>query len=94
MPNLHRYLVCAIGALTTLVGAQEIEVVRDLDAGGRVTLSKDELTQLIPGAKMSRTNAKGNTHYWKNDLDGSFIISSDNRDSNSRSSTALLIRPK
>ncbi|MBB1077806.1 DUF995 domain-containing protein [Rhodoferax sp. 4810] len=88
MPNLHRYLVCAIGALTTLVGAQEIGVVRDLDAVGRVTLSKDELTQLIPGAKMSRTNAKGNTHYWKNDLDGSFIISSDNRDSNSRSSTA------
>ena len=88
MPNLHRYLVCAIGALTTLVGAQEIGVVRDLDAVGRVTLSKDELTQLIPDAKMSRTSAKGNTHYWKNDLDGSFIISSDNRDSNSRSSTA------
>lgn len=65
---------------STLVCAQEAAVLRDLDAQGRVTLSKDELTALLPGAKMSRFTGKGNTHFWKNDTDGSFIISSDNRD--------------
>ena len=88
MSRLNVCLVCSVGVLSTLVHAQDMAVVRDLDALGRVTLSKDELTQLIPNAKISRTSGKGNTHYWQNDLDGSFIISSDNRDTNSRSSTA------
>lgn len=64
------------------------EVVRDLDAQGRVTLTKDELNQLLPGAKMSRTSGKGNTHFWSNDPNGSFIISSDNRDKGGRPTTA------
>jgi len=59
-----RHLACSVGVLATLVYAQDIAVVRDLDALGSVTLSKDELTQVIPNAKMSRTSVKGNTHYW------------------------------
>lgn len=69
-----------IGLASMLASAQEIAVLRDLDAQGRVTLTKDELSQLLTDAKMSRVNAKGNTHFWKNDSDGTFIISSDNRD--------------
>lgn len=69
-----------IGLASMLASAQEIAVLRDLDAQGRVTLTKDELSRLLTDAKMSRVNAKGNTHFWKNDSDGTFIISSDNRD--------------
>ena len=29
---------------------------------------------------MKRVTAKGNTHLWKNDSSGSFIVSSDNKD--------------
>jgi Protein of unknown function (DUF995) len=68
--------------------AQEAATLRDLDAQGRVTLSKDELTQLLPGAKMTRLTAGGNTQSWKNDADGSFVISSDNRDVGGANSTA------
>ena len=68
--------------------AQEAAVLRDLDAQGRSTLSKEELTLLLPGAKMSRLTAGGNTQLWKNDTDGSFVISSDNRDRAGANSTA------
>lgn len=73
---------------STLACADDAAVLRDLDAQGRVTLSKDELTQLLPGAKMSRFTGKGNTHFWKHDTDGSFIVSSDNRDKAGSNSTA------
>lgn len=73
---------------STLVCAQETAVLRDLDAQGRVTLSKEELNQLLPGAKMTRVTSGGNTHLWKNDADGSFIVSSDNRDKAGSNSTA------
>lgn len=68
--------------------AQEAAMLRDLDAQGRVTLSKEELTQLLPGARMSRVSGSGNTQIWKNDTDGSFVISSDNRDRAGANSTA------
>ena len=88
MPKLSRYVLWSFALVSTLAAAQEIAVLRDLDAQGRVTLSKDELSQLLPNAKMSRVNAKGNTHFWKNDSSGSFIISSDNRDKQGHTSTA------
>lgn len=79
MPRPSRSLFFApLAIVATLVAAQE--VVRDLDAQGRVTLTKDELSQLLPGAKMSRTSNRGNTIRWSNDPSGSFIVSSDNRD--------------
>ena len=88
MPSLSRYWFSAFAVVTNLACAQEIAVVRDLDAGGRVTLTKDELGQLMPNARMSRFTGKGNTQLWKNDSDGSFIISSDNRDMQGQNSTA------
>ena len=54
-------------------------MLRDLAGLGRATLSKDELSVLLPDAKMSRVTATGITQIWKNGSDGSFIISSDNR---------------
>lgn len=79
------YSGCLISALAF---ADEPMVLRDLDAIGRVTLSREELSRLLPNAKMSRVTAKGNSHYWKNELDGNFIISSDNSDKRGRGSTA------
>jgi hypothetical protein len=42
-------------------------------------LSKDEVTQLLPGAKMMRMTPTGSRHDWANDADGSLVISTDNR---------------
>lgn len=92
MPN--RNIAGSLAALSLLVlasaraEAQEAAVLRDLDAQGKVTLSKEELTQLLPGARMSRVTGGGNTQIWKNDTDGSFVISSDNRDVAGSNSTA------
>lgn len=88
MPGSIRYLLMSIALVTTLASAQEPAVLRDLDAQGWTTLTRDELNQLLPDAKMSRVNAKGNSHFWTNDAGGNFVISSDNRDKGGRSSTA------
>lgn len=59
--------------------AQEPQLtLRDLEGKSPRKLSKDEVTQLMTGAKMSRVSARGNRHYWVNDASGSFIASSDN----------------
>ena len=83
----------ALAVATTAVRAEDPQVLRDLEAKNPRKLSKEEVTQLLPGAKMSRVSERGNTHYWTNEADGSFVISSDNRGANSmvssnRSSTA------
>jgi hypothetical protein len=52
--------------------------LRDIADKKPRTLTKDELTQLLPGAKMSRISVRGNRHYWSNDSGGSFVASSDN----------------
>ncbi len=88
MPRLSRYVLTLFVLVATLASAQQVAVLRDLDAQGRVTLTKDELNQLLPNAKMSRVISNGNTHFWKNDSDGSFIISSDNRDKRGLTTTA------
>jgi hypothetical protein len=41
-------------------------------------LSREELQQLWPGAAVSRVSARGSTHRWTNEPDGSFIVSTDN----------------
>lgn len=87
MPNRSPLLLLVSLAICPLPGAAQ-EVLRDLDPQGRVTLSKDELNQLLPDAKMSRVSARGNAQFWKNDAGGSFIISSDNRDRSGQPSTA------
>lgn len=73
-----------LGALLTSVVmvavAQPQELtLRDLEGKSPRKLSKDEVTQLMPGAKMARISARGNQHYWSNDKDGTFVASSDNR---------------
>ncbi len=85
-PSRSLFLASFAIVVSTLATAQE--VLRDLDAQGRVTLSKDELDQLLPGAKMSRTSARGNTNIWNNDPGGSFVVSSDNRDRGGMPTTA------
>jgi len=51
----------------------------DLDPLKPEKLSKAQLEQLLPGAKMSRVVATGSTHIWTNGTDGTFVISSDNK---------------
>lgn len=83
MFNVHRLCVL-VGALTLAsmpTMAQEAQVLRDIDGPDRVTLTKEQLNQLLPGASMGRTTAKGNLHLWKNEPGGSFVVSSDNRTS-------------
>lgn len=88
MSMTARCLVCLIGLAPVPAFAQEVEVVRDLDAAGRVTLTRDELQLLLPGATMGRTSPRGYAQFWTNDPDGSFIISSDSRDKRKRVATA------
>ena len=91
MHHLARFVFCLSPLFVcapVLAQAAEAKVLRDLDAAGRTTLTREELVQLLPGAHMSRISAKGNTHLWKNDSGGSFIISSDNRDRGAVASTA------
>ncbi len=87
MPRTSTYLLPALTLFGSVAFADDATLLRDLDAIGWKTLSKDELSQLLPGATMRRLTPNGNTHIWKNDGDGSFIISSDRRDTNRGSST-------
>jgi len=57
---------------------QEAQLLQDLESKQPAKLSKDELQQLLPGAKMSSTNSRGNTRAWANDPDGTFTSSNDN----------------
>lgn len=88
MPILARYILSLFLLVPTLAFGEDIEVLRDLEALGPTTLTKDELTQLLPNASMSRVSGKGNTQYWKNEIGGEFIISSDNKATSGRGSTA------
>lgn len=88
MPKLSRFALLSFAVVSTFASGQAVTVLRDLDAQGRVTLTKDELSQLLPSASMSRVSPRGNTQRWKNDSDGSFVISSDNKATTGRNSTA------
>jgi hypothetical protein len=72
-------IMALLGGLVGTALAQEAQLtLRDLEGKSPRKLSKDELTQLLTGAQMSRVSGRGNRHYWSNDKDGSFIASSDN----------------
>ena len=88
MPLPTRMTLGACLLLASAAHAQTATVLRDLDAQGRVTLTAEELQKLMPNAKMSRVSGKGNIHFWRNEPGGSFIVSSDNRATQSRNSTA------
>ncbi len=70
---------CALGAVLALPAHGQQLVLRDLDPKKPRKLTKDEVTQLMAGAKVSRVSALGNGHIWTNDPGGTFVISSDNR---------------
>lgn len=88
MTRLLHFSIIPLAVIATLASGQTATVMRDLDALGRVTLTKDELTQLLPNASMRRVSGAGNSQSWKNDPGGTFVVSSDNRSTNSRNSTA------
>jgi hypothetical protein len=75
--------VLAVASLFGFVGlasAQPQELtLRDLEGKSPRKLSKDDLTQLMPGASMSRISVRGSGNTWSNDAGGSFVASSDNR---------------
>ncbi len=94
---MSKTLQCALlSGVATVAFAQPQELVlRDLEGKSPRKLSKDEVTQLMTGAKMARISARGSQHYWTNDASGSFVVSSDNQGagavvrSQGRPSTAL-----
>jgi hypothetical protein len=52
--------------------------LRDLEGKSPRKLGKEEVTQLVSGAKMSRLSVTGSRHFWTNEPGGAFVISSDN----------------
>lgn len=78
---MNKTLLCALltGAAMAAVAQPQELTLRDLEGKSPRKLSKDEVTQLMTGAKMARISPRGNQHYWSNDKDGTFVASSDNR---------------
>ena len=80
MSTARQCLLSSIVLVSALASAQDAALLGDLDAAGRTTLTKEELTALLPGAKMSRITGRGNQQFWKNDAGGSFTVSTENRE--------------
>lgn len=78
MLKLSCFAPLSFALVSTLASGQEVTVLNQLDSQGRVTLTKEELGQLLPNAGMSRVTERGNKQHWKNDADGTFIVRSDN----------------
>lgn len=71
-------ILVSILLLSPLV-AQSGEVgLGDLKAQNATQLSRDELSQLLPGAKVF-SDYRGSTRGWKNEASGKFVASSDGR---------------
>lgn len=69
----------ALGVATVAAAQGAPLTLRDIADKKPRKLSKEEVTALIPGAKMSRISQRGNQHFWTNGAGGSFIASSDNQ---------------
>lgn len=73
-------LFAAIACLATPVAfADGPAVLGDLDALSPEKLSKEQLDQLMPNAKMSRIAPTGSTNAWTNEADGSLVASTNNK---------------
>ena len=66
-------LLCAVSLSAR---SQQATTFRDLEPMQPTVLSKEEVQQLLPGAKISRLNARGNTNTWTNEPGGDFIARS------------------
>lgn len=77
--NKH-FATAALVAACSLAAAQPEQLtVRDLSDKSPRTLSKDEVTQLMTDAKVSRISPRGSRNEWTNGAGGSFVASSDNQ---------------
>ena len=68
-------LLASTALIGTAVCADNM-VLGDLESKSPKKLSKEEVTELMTGAKVSRVSDRGNTHLWSNDAGGSFLVSS------------------
>ena len=69
-------LLCAAGAAR----AQEAMTLSDLESKNPRRLTRDELQQMLPEAKVTRHNSRtGNTAKWTNTPGGKMYAASDNR---------------
>jgi hypothetical protein len=70
----------AVAGLSGFANADAPAIFGDLDPLSPEKLTREQLEQLLPGAKVSRIIAKtGSTHLWTNDSDGTIVVSSDNK---------------
>jgi hypothetical protein len=77
---IHVALAAAVCLAATSAAADAPALLGDLDALNAEKLSKEQLDQLLPGAKMHRIIAStGSNNFWTNDADGNFVASSDNK---------------
>ncbi len=82
------FTMAALAAACGLAAAQPQQLtVRDLADKNPKTLSKDEVTQLITGAKMVRISPRGSRNEWTNESGGSFVASSDNQGAGAMANT-------
>jgi len=88
IPAMALFALSVVPALAWGQAAPPAHVVRDLEPLQPHTLSAEELQQLMPGAAIRRVNEKGNSQAWTNGVDGTFVVSSDNRATTGRASTA------
>ncbi|VWX58023.1 conserved exported hypothetical protein [Burkholderiales bacterium 8X] len=82
MHSTHRAAILLLGWLATLpVMAEEEDrlALRDIESQHPKKLGKDEVTAMLTGARVSRVSGRGNVHSWRNEADGSFVVSTDNR---------------
>jgi hypothetical protein len=90
--NMHgtlRLFVSLLAVSVPSLAAEPAAVLGDLDALHPQKLSKEQLDQLLPGARMSRVTSAGSTHFWTNEPGGAFMISTDNR---SRAATSTMVQ--
>jgi len=89
MSLLRAAAAAALISLSLSAFAEGPAVVRDLQSLSPSTLTREELQQLLPGARLSRVSANGSNQSWSNDSDGTMVVHSDNRMfSSGRSSTS------
>ena len=73
-----RIILTSILLLSPLMAQSGDLVLGDLRARNATQLSKDELTELMPNAKVF-SDSRGRTRRWKNEAGGKFVANSDGR---------------
>jgi hypothetical protein len=77
---VHLALVLAACLVPSMATADGPVLLGDLDSLSPEKLSREQLQQLMTGAKMRRTSlATGSATNWTNEPDGVFVMATDNR---------------